>query len=88
MKKVIIKIATALVIVISLICSCLWFLFESESAYYYTQIDNRKIAQANSGGCTAQLSNKRVQLTLNNFSFHDAAPVHFPKSCYTKRETK
>lgn len=49
-KKVIIKITAAFVIAMSLIGSCLWFLSESGSAYYYTQIDNRKIEQVNSSG--------------------------------------
>lgn len=49
-KKVLIGIGIAVAVLIGLICFCVWFLSESGSTYYYTQIDNSKIEQVNSRG--------------------------------------
>ena len=49
-KKALIGIGTAVIILVGLICFCMWFLSESGSTYYYTQIDNSKVEQVNSRG--------------------------------------
>ena len=49
-KKVKIAIGTAVVLLIGLVGFCAWFLSESGSAEYYSQIDNSKIEQVDSKG--------------------------------------
>lgn len=38
------------IVVVGFICFSMWFLSESGSTYYYSQIDNSKIEQVNSRG--------------------------------------
>ena len=49
-KKVKIAIGTAVVLLIGMVGFCAWFLSESGSAEYYSQIDNSKIEQVDSKG--------------------------------------
>ncbi|MCI8329996.1 MAG: YxeA family protein [Oscillibacter sp.] len=49
-KKVKIAIGIVAVLLIGLISFCVWFLSESGSAEYYSQIDNSKIEQVDSKG--------------------------------------
>lgn len=49
-KKLLIGIGAVAVVFVGLICFCMWFLSESGSTYYYTQIDNSKLEQVNSHG--------------------------------------
>ena len=49
-KKALIGIGAAAAVLVGLICFSAWFLSESGSTYYYTQIDNSKLEQVNSRG--------------------------------------
>ncbi|MCM1415743.1 MAG: YxeA family protein [bacterium] len=49
-KKTVVGIAVPVIIAAGFICFCAWFLSESGSTYYYTQIDNSKVEEVNSRG--------------------------------------
>ena len=49
-KKLSIRIAVAVIIVVGFIGFCMWFLSGTGSTYYYSQIDTSKIEQTKSKG--------------------------------------
>lgn len=55
-KKVLVSIATAVIVVVGIIGFCMWFFSGSGSVYYYTQIDNSKIERNDSDGGVINLS--------------------------------
>lgn len=55
-KKMIAGLFMAAVMIMGLICFCIWFLSGADSTYYYTQIDNSKIEQVESKGGVINLN--------------------------------
>ena len=49
-EKILFGIGAAIVIIVGFICFGTWCMSGTDSAYYYTQIDNSKIEQVHSRG--------------------------------------
>ena len=69
-KKMIAGLSVVAVMIAGLICFCIWFLSGTGSTYYYSQIDNTKIEQAESKGGVINFSGS-MDYSYTLFSYNE-----------------